>query len=89
MAALAAMPIVFFAGIFATDAGTLEANLVGMAVLGVGGGASLWVFVCSVWQRSMAACLPPRPALRFALVQVPVYAAALGGAAAALAWALK
>jgi hypothetical protein len=84
--ALAFAMLALLGGTFASDAGTFEADLMAVAIFIVGVGVSLWVIACSLSPSSIAACLPARPVLRLLLVQVPIYAAALAGAAAVI-WA--
>lgn len=69
------------------DAGALKGQLSSLAVFAGAGAASLWILLCSVLPTSVAACLPARPVLRVLVVQLPVYAAALAGAASVL-WAI-
>jgi hypothetical protein len=84
MTALGFAMLVLMGAAFASDAGNLKAGLMALTVFVLGGSASLWVFLCSLSPASMAACLPVRPTLRLLLVWLPVYAAALAGAAAFL-----
>jgi hypothetical protein len=86
MTALAFAMLALIGSAFASDAGNLKAGLMALAVFVLGGSVSLWVFLCSLSPASMASCLPARPALRLLLVWMPVYAAALAGAAAVI-WA--
>jgi hypothetical protein len=86
LSALVFSLLVLMGGAFASDAGTLRADLMALAVFGVGGGISLWVLLCSISPVSIAAGLPARPVLRWLLVRLPLYAAALAGVAAFI-WA--
>lgn len=86
MSALAFGVLLILGAAFAGDSGTLEMDLMALAILAVGGGVSLWILLCCISPATMAAGLPARPVLRLLLVRLPLYAAALAGAAA-FTWA--
>jgi hypothetical protein len=74
VAAIAFLPLVFFVGIMANDAGTPAGERAGMIILLGGGALSLWVLACSIWASKIASGLPESATLRYLLVGFPPHA---------------